>query len=222
MLFSHRHAPTWTERLRIALWPRRSFRRSARYVGWRILRLGGNPHGLALGLAAGVFVASLPLLGAQLILAAALAWAIRGNVPAALLGTLWANPITTPLLWLAAYMLGSLALNGAAAPSPGELGERVWLAGQAVFKPGSAPLAAAYAEMQPILLPLALGSVVLGAVSALAFYYACYHLIRAHRTPAAGADSRKPAPRKAVRMAELRHLRPSRQRLRHEPWRRAA
>lgn len=193
MLFSPRRAPTCVERLRVAIWPRRSFGRSVRYLGWRVVRLGGNPHGLALGLAAGVFVATLPLLGAQMVLAAALAWAIRGNVPAALLGTFWANPVTTPVLWLGAYLLGSLVMTGDASVSPAELADRIWQAGEAIFAPSPAPLAAAYAKLRPILLPLALGSVALGAASAAAFYFLCYQLICAHRRATTNARAARRA-----------------------------
>ncbi len=87
MLFKRRQLPSFAERVRLWLWPRRSWSRSLRYVLYRIVRLRANPHSLALGCAAGVFAACTPLIGGQIVLAAMLALALRANVAAAILAT---------------------------------------------------------------------------------------------------------------------------------------
>jgi len=49
MLFRRRESESWWERLRVHLWPRRSWSRSGRYVVYRLRRLGATPHAIALG-----------------------------------------------------------------------------------------------------------------------------------------------------------------------------
>ena len=43
MLFRRREAESWLERVRVHLWPRRSFSRSGRYVVYRLRRLSESP-----------------------------------------------------------------------------------------------------------------------------------------------------------------------------------
>ena len=92
MLFSPRIAPSRAERMWLLLWPRRSFARSARYLGWRVMRLSGNPHNLAVGVAVGFFVSALPIVGAQMLLAALIALAILEHV-------FMVVPIMDSVLW---------------------------------------------------------------------------------------------------------------------------
>lgn len=181
MLFARRTPPNAAERLRVAVWPRRSYARSISYFRWRLLRLGGNPHGLALGLAAGVFVATLPVLGVQFLAAAVLAWMIRGNVMAALIGTFWANPVTTPVLWFAAHAIGSLLLGGDPGLAAADLVERIWSVRGAIVTPGRETLTTAYRLLLPVLKPMLLGSVPLGLACSVIFYYGCVKLITAYR-----------------------------------------
>ncbi|WP_346433030.1 DUF2062 domain-containing protein [Breoghania sp.] len=60
MLFQRRTPPHWLEQIRVALWPRHSFARSAKYFGKRVLRLTASPHAVALGFAAGTFASFTP------------------------------------------------------------------------------------------------------------------------------------------------------------------
>jgi uncharacterized protein (DUF2062 family) len=182
MLFARRQKPDLGERIRVALLPRRNYMRSTRYIGYRIVRLGGNPHGLALGLAIGIFVATLPIIGLQILAAVTLAWLLRANIAAALLGTFWANPITSPFIWLASYGLGSLVLPASKTLTTAELGERLWQVRRALFAPGSETLSASYSLLWPILKPTLLGAVPVGMVTSIAFYYGCLHLIGAYRS----------------------------------------
>jgi uncharacterized protein (DUF2062 family) len=87
MLFRRREAESFFERLRVSLWPRRSWSRSTRYVVHRIRRLSATPHAVALGFAAGVVVSCTPFLGFHLIMASLVAWIVGGSIVAAALGT---------------------------------------------------------------------------------------------------------------------------------------
>jgi uncharacterized protein (DUF2062 family) len=92
MLFRRREAESFLGRMRIHLWPRRSWTRSSRYVVYRLRRLSGTPHAVALGFAIGVFTAVTPFLGTHIVMAVLLAWVIGGSMVAALLGTFVGNP----------------------------------------------------------------------------------------------------------------------------------
>ena len=112
MLFRRREAESLLERLRVSLWPRRSWSRSTRYVVHRVRRLSATPHAVALGFAAGVFVSCTPFVGFHMIMAALLAWIVGGSIVAAVLGTFVGNPITYPLFWFGTYEIGSVMLGG--------------------------------------------------------------------------------------------------------------
>lgn len=113
MLFGRREPASWREKFRIAIWPRRSWLRSAKYVAKRVLRLTGSPHAVAAGVAAGVFASFTPFLGLHFLLAFAVAYIIVGNFIAAAMGTFFGNPLTFPLIWGSTYSVGDFILSGA-------------------------------------------------------------------------------------------------------------
>lgn len=177
MLFRRRGKPTFAERLRTWAWPRVSWRRSARYVTKRTLRLAGTPHSIAVGAAVGAGAACTPLLGMHLALAIAAAWIIRGNLVAAGIGTMIGNPLTFPLLWGASYELGRLLLGEAErgrsdasvlAVDPVEVVRRD-LAGES------------WSRLWPMLEPIALGSIVIGAAVGCAIYLIVYKAVFAYQ-----------------------------------------
>ena len=182
MLLSPREIPTWGRRLRVALWPRRSFARSIRYIGWRVVRLGGSAHGLALGVAIGVFVATLPILGVQFIFAALLAWLLRGNVPAALLGTFWANPVSLPFIWIASHWLGCVVLGVPVTLNAAELLETLATVRATLLTPGTQTLSNVYAVLWPVWKPLVVGALPLATICAVLLYGLTYNLIGGYRT----------------------------------------
>jgi len=72
---------------------------------WRFHRRS-VPRGVALGVIVGVLV---PI--AQFLFAALFALPVRANVPVAAVTTIITNPFTTPLIWVAAYWVGSWLLR---------------------------------------------------------------------------------------------------------------
>jgi len=72
---------------------------------WRFTRRS-VPRGVALGMLVGIIV---PF--AQILFAALLSVSVRANVPLAALTTFITNPITTPLIWVAAYWVGGALLR---------------------------------------------------------------------------------------------------------------
>ncbi|PTX52230.1 hypothetical protein IQ03_01020 [Gemmobacter caeni] len=74
----------------------------------RLVRLGSDPHAVAAGFASGAALSCTPLFGLHFLLSFALAWAVRGHILAAALGTAVGNPITFPFLVSGAYGVGTL------------------------------------------------------------------------------------------------------------------
>jgi hypothetical protein len=146
---------------------------SVRQAWASVLRLDTTPHAVGLGLATGVFVAFLPVLGIQMLVAVAIAWAGRANVGAALLGTWAGNPITWPAMWVGSYFLGIMLLGEAGAMSVDELHRslvRLAETPASRFDP-LAMLNTAGKILWPILKPLFVGSMVLGLISGSALYF---------------------------------------------------
>ena len=167
MLFRRREAESLLERMRVHLWPRRSWTRSSRYVVYRLRRLSDTPHAVALGFAIGVFTATTPFLGTHMVVAALLAWVIGGSVVAALLGTFLGNPLTYPLLWYSTYEVGNLMLRGKMDQ------QRIDLSGGIFQK--------SLDQLWPILKPMTLGSIPVGLALALLSYVLVKPMVEAYK-----------------------------------------
>lgn len=163
MLFKRRSPASLAERLRTALWPRRSFARSARYFSKRVLRISASPHAVAAGVAAGVFASFLPVPGVHFLLAALFAWLFAGNLIASALGTTVGNPLTFPLIWSSTYEAGRFILEGRGPREPQGL-----------------DLIAAFRSLElsqlwePLLKPMAVGAIPLGLAFAILSYVLIY------------------------------------------------
>jgi uncharacterized protein (DUF2062 family) len=111
MLFRRRRPEGYFDRMRTALWPRRSFGRSFQYFIKRVLRLTATPHAIAAGVAAGVFASWTPLLGFHFILAFALSYVLAGNMVAAAIGTAFGNPLSFPFIWTLTIKIGNMLIG---------------------------------------------------------------------------------------------------------------
>ncbi len=137
-----------------------------------ILRLESTPHAVGLGLATGVFVSFLPVLGIQMLMAAAIAWLGRANIGAALLGTWAGNPITWPMMWVASYLIGITLLGDTGVMTVEELQRTVSrLLDASPSRVGwFAIMNGALAILWPIMKPLFLGSFILGLTAGAVLY----------------------------------------------------
>ncbi|ATU92213.1 DUF2062 domain-containing protein [Phyllobacterium zundukense] len=160
MLFKRRKVPGYRERLRVALWPRRSIGRSLRYFGKRVLRLRATPHAIAAGFACGIFAAFIPILGVHIAVALAIAWVIGGNIAAAVIGTTLGNPLVLPFIWAATLEAGRFVLTGhlAGDPLPHHLGSMLRHLDFAVL-------------WEPLIKPMLIGAAPLGFAAALLVYF---------------------------------------------------
>jgi uncharacterized protein len=167
MLFKRREAESFGERMRVHLWPRRSWSRSSRYVVYRLRRLSDTPHAVALGFAAGVFSALTPFIGTHLVFAMLLAWVLGGSVVAAVLGTFFGNPLTYPFIWYATYEVGSFMLGGKTHDHEIDLSGGIFQS--------------SLEQLWPILKPMALGSLPLGLALAALSYVLVRPMVEAYK-----------------------------------------
>lgn len=169
MLFRRRKPVELSERVRTAIWPRRSFWRSAQYFAKRVLRLTATPHAIAAGVAAGVFASFTPFVGFHFIIAAIVAWAVAGNVLASAFGTAIGNPVTFPFIWGATLQTGRFIIHDPHVP-----GDEVAV--------GVMLRHLEFSQLwDPILKPMTVGSIPLGIGIALVFYLLTRSATRAFR-----------------------------------------
>lgn len=110
-MFARRDKLSPISRARHFLLPPGGFRRAYAYVWHRAKRISASPHVIALGFAIGAFVSFTPFLGLHFLLAALLAWLLRGSVLASALGTAVGNPLTFPFIWWGTYNVGGWLLG---------------------------------------------------------------------------------------------------------------
>jgi len=135
MIFRRRDRPPFASRARDFLYPRRGWRRAIEYIGHRVRRIPDTPHRIALGFACGVFVTFSPFFGLHFLYAALLAWMLRANVLASLIGTFAGNPITFPLIAPLSMSLGRRILGaGGSGRDPARVGEAFAEAGQGLWQ----------------------------------------------------------------------------------------
>ncbi|MCK9430264.1 MAG: DUF2062 domain-containing protein [Candidatus Omnitrophica bacterium] len=128
----------------------------------RLLRLNNSPHEIALGVAIGVFIGILPVYGLHTILVVIAAILVRpANKIAIFLGTSISLPPTVPPITWAGYEIGRFIFKGRFEPLS-------W----SVFKNIT------FQKICSFYQPLFLGSVVLGIICAVIFYFIVFFVAK--------------------------------------------
>lgn len=179
MLFKRAKAVGFGDRLRCLFWPRRSWTRSAQYVLLRLKRLPSSPHRIALGAAAGVFAVFTPFLGAQLMLAGVIAWVMRGSLLASFLASFVGNPLTYPIIWFATFNLGNVLIGAKATTQLVDLRGKATALWDSIINGSLEGAAHALESLWPIVKPMVVGSLPLGAFAAILCYVGVRRLIAA-------------------------------------------
>ncbi len=132
-----------------------------------VLHLDDDPHRIAMAFSLGVFIAFSPFIGLHLISAVFLAWVLRLNAVAVLLGTLLNNPWTfVPIfgtsLWVGIQIYGRHAL----------LQPIHWQ---------DLTIVNVIPQLEPYLMPFLLGTTLLGIVASVIAYPCAYYCIKEYR-----------------------------------------
>jgi uncharacterized protein (DUF2062 family) len=189
MIFKRRDKPPFWERTREILLPRKGFWRGWDYIRKRMHRLPDSPHRIALGFACGAFASFSPFFTLHFLLAAGLAWMLRGNILAAIFGTAVGNPLTFPFivalsLWLGRWMLGRggeqsdfAAITHAFAEAFNSLSATV----QSWFGYGPSMMDGLLLFLDDVFLPYLIGGIAPGLVAATVSYWIIGPIVAAYQ-----------------------------------------
>ncbi|MCC6007204.1 MAG: DUF2062 domain-containing protein [Rhodobacteraceae bacterium] len=188
-MFKRRAPLTALNKLARAFWPRGGWRRAASYVMHRLRRLPDSSEKIARGIAAGVFVSFTPLFGFHFLMAAGIAWLLRGNILASLIATFFGNPITFPIIAAVSMELGSFMLDGPEVMKSGTKLTQGFVDGfgelrrviVATFTGDPVNLRGLSVFFNQLFLPYLLGGLLPGAVTAFIMYLICKPIIHAYQ-----------------------------------------
>lgn len=189
MVFKRRTPKTWHVAITEFFYPRGGWKRAGSYVLHRLRRLPDAPHRIARGIAAGTFISFTPLFGFHFAGAALIAWVIRGNIVASLMGTFVGNPLTFPFIAAASletgrWMLG-LPPEGMLLPDVlkgfAQASLQLWHNAEALFGPQQMHWDSLARFYDRIFLPYLLGSLIPGTIAAVAMHYISLPVIRAYQ-----------------------------------------
>lgn len=111
MVFKRRDKQSLIRRLRTLFFPKKGWKRSIKYVGHRVKRIPDTSHKIALGAAIGVFVCFSPIFGIHIAMALVIVYILRANLIAAIITTMFGNPVTFPLIAAASLGVGRAVLG---------------------------------------------------------------------------------------------------------------
>jgi uncharacterized protein len=188
LVFRRRNPRSTLGWVREMIYPKGGFRRATQYLIHRMRRLPDEPHRIARGVFAGAFVSFPPIFGIQMLSAGLLAWAIRGNILAAVLSTFLSNPLTTPFVAIASLELGHWML-GIDQPLDfvtlvaafANAGTELWSNITAAFSHREAHWDSLAVFFRTIYLPLFVGSIIPSLLIAVVSYWVTFPLVRAYQ-----------------------------------------
>jgi uncharacterized protein (DUF2062 family) len=189
-----------------AVYPRGGWRRSIEYIKHRLRRLPDSPEKIGRGMAAGVIISFTPLYGFHFLGGLLIAWAIRGNLIASMIGTFVNNFLTLVPISAMAMGLGYWILGGELRPGKveelghifAEAGRDLWHNFWAVFTPETMNWAGLGVFFREVFWPYFVGGLGPGLVVALLSYWLTVQLVRAYQA----------ARRKALEEKLAQRLRP--------------
>ena len=186
-MFKRRTPKSYVQIVGEAFYPRGGWTRAAWYVVHRLRRLPDPAHRISRGIFAGVFASFTPLFGFHFLIAAMVAWSIRGNILAALLATFAGNPLTFPFIAAISVELGSWMLGKPPIPLPRILmsfsrasGE-IWANIQAIFTPATAEWGRLSYFFSDIFLPYLIGGIIPGIIAGLVAYWLSNPIIASYQ-----------------------------------------
>ena len=168
-MFKRRDKLSLWSRASNMLWPRSGMKRSLTYVWHRVARISGSAHFITIGVVSGVFASWTPFVGFHFLLAALIAFFLRGSLLASALGTFFGNPFTFPFIWLSTYNLGGFLL-GYEAKSHIDISMphgtfRLLFSSPAEF------FHVAWSVMEPYFVPMLIGAFPLGIATCIPIYF---------------------------------------------------
>ncbi len=170
-----------------AVYPKGGWRRAMQYVVHRVRRLPDPANKISRGIAAGVFTCFTPFFGLHFVFAALFAWAIRGNIMAAVLATFFGNPFTFPIIAAVCMELGAILLGRPPLPLPevatafSDAALELWRNMIAVFSAAPTAWGSLSGFFDRFFLPYLIGGFFPGLATAIAFYFLTNPVLNAYQ-----------------------------------------
>lgn len=157
-----------------------------RFVRNRLLRVDDDPRRIARGVAVGLFIGFLPLMGIQMALAFVVARLCKANAVLAMLCVWVTNPLTAIFVYYPCYLLGRLLLARTGKPLGSEqmqqIFENIFTAENIFHDIFTAQFwTDAFKAFMQIGFELTLGCIILGAITAKIGYWVSLVLIQRYR-----------------------------------------
>ncbi|SES04425.1 hypothetical protein SAMN04490244_10534 [Tranquillimonas rosea] len=188
MVFKRRAPRSYLQIAADFVYPRGGWRRAGQYVLYRLRRLPDPAYKISRGIAAGVFTSFTPFFGLHFLISASLAWAMRGNIVAALLATFFGNPITFPIIAALSVDLGNFILGREEAlplsrvlSAFSQASQEIWANFHAIFTSAEPHWYQLSEFFSDLFLPYLVGGLIPGLVCAIAAYAASRPLISAYQ-----------------------------------------
>jgi len=178
-----------------ALWPKENIsvakvknNKLFRYLEYKVLHIDDSPHKIALGLALGLFIGWMPLVGLHILLAIVFSMLFRANKFAALVSIWVSNIFTFFIIYYPAYLLGRFIVH-IFSPNSTTSRRQVTEALNKLLSPGNMITSFLtkdywrhfWALSKTIGPELWIGCMIIGAVLAVCSYFGCIKLIKSHR-----------------------------------------
>ncbi|MEL7211553.1 MAG: DUF2062 domain-containing protein [Pseudomonadota bacterium] len=213
MVFKRRDRRSVWKAILDFLYPRGGWARAFEYVKHRVRRLPDTPEKIARGIWAGVFAAFTPFYGLHFFVAAFLAFIMRGNILASLMGTFFGNPLTYVPIGVVALSFGDWILGTNAAERASErsfggkfvdAGWDLWHNFTAIFTHEEVDWTGLSVFYDEIFFPYMIGGLIPGVVTATIVYYLSVPVIRAYQKRRKGRLTAKLAElkKKAIKKAD--------------------
>lgn len=190
LVFKRRDKRSWARIAWEFFFPKGGWHRAVYYLKFRLKRLPGTPERIARGLAAGVFAAFTPFYGIHFIVAAIMAYLVRGNILAGILGTLFGNPLTYVPIGVISmktgyFLLGIEPLDGLEKRSLGgkfiDASSDLWQNFLAIFTNRTADWDNLIRFWHEVFFPYLIGGIIPGAIVATICYFIALPAIRAYQ-----------------------------------------
>ncbi len=186
-MFKRRRPRSYVQVVGEAFYPRGGWTRAAWYVAHRLRRLPDPAHRISRGIFAGVFVSFTPFYGLHFLVAALIAWIIRGNILAALLATFVGNPITFPFIAAISVEFGTWLMGKPPVPLPkiflsfSQASGELWDNFRAIFTPAVAEWERLPSFLSDVFVPYLIGGILPGILAGLATYWLANPIIASYQ-----------------------------------------
>ncbi|MDE0307194.1 MAG: DUF2062 domain-containing protein [Albidovulum sp.] len=212
-MFKQKRKRNFSEYLRQLFYPRGGWKRASYYLWYRLRRIPDTPEKIGRGVFAGVWACFTPLFGFHVLVAAVLAFLLRGNILAAVLATLVGNPLTFPFIAALSISIGNQILgyefvSGIDSKSTFILFQMlfkdIWLNTFALFTEREADWSSFPEIYHGVFLPYLVGGQIPGIVSGFAAAWLCKSVIHAYQKRRRAKAARKHAERRGMSSSSLK------------------